>query len=291
MVVFIPTLSFVASTTNVSVSTVSAPPVIVPDAVRVVLLMVEGNLALAIVPVNADESRSVSEAPEPLNVPPVIVPDAVRVVLLMVEGSLALSIVPVNWGDFRLVSPAAEPVNDVAVTVPLTSSAVLGLVLPIPTLLFVASTTNVLVSMVSDPPVIAPDAVRVVLLMVEGNLALASVPELMLSASKFVRLLPSNEPTKFDAVTVPVTEISFGNLLVFSVPEVMLPASKSVRLLPSNEPTKLVAVTVPLTSSFVLGLVVPMPTLPFVWFITSLVVTVACTLAAGSAVLLGAVAI
>ena len=131
-----PTLLFVASTTNVLVSTVSDPPVIAPDAVRVVLLMVEGNLALAIVPVNADESRSVSEAPEPLNVPPVIVPDAVRVVLLMVEGSLALSIVPVNADEFKLVSEAPEPLNVVAFTVPLTSSFSSGLVFAIPMLPF-----------------------------------------------------------------------------------------------------------------------------------------------------------
>ena len=64
----------------------NVPPVTVPDTV-----MSSGNLAVLIVPVNADALRLVSEAPEPLNVPPVTVPDTV-----MSSGNLAVSIVPLN---------------------------------------------------------------------------------------------------------------------------------------------------------------------------------------------------
>ena len=121
---------------------------------------------------------------------------------------------------------------------------------------------NPLPSPATEPPDILPltlpvkspvtSALTVVTVIVDGNLALLSVPEEIFVAFKAVKPEPS--PVKL------VTEISAGNLLLSIVPNEILPAFKFV----NSEPSAIIFsdFIFPITSNFCVGSVVPTPRLP-----------------------------
>src|SRR3990172_1566096 len=228
-----PTLLTPASTTNVFVSTRRSLP-----AVNVPLTVAEPVL------VNVDT------VVEPAFIVPVVF-------TLIVPDKSAVLIEPSNISTLLTVSAPTDaeipvncepsPINPAAVTVPITYSVVAGVVVPMPTLLLAASTTNVLVSTRRSLP-----AVNVPLTVAEPVLVnvVTVVEPAFIVPVVFTLIVP-------DKSAVLIEPSIICALLTVSAPTLH---GTFVNFEPS--PINPAAVTVPITYSLVAGVVVPMPTFP-----------------------------